>query len=155
MRIRLSQVAVLFGLLGLPAFTLIAGCSGCNVSGQQALEYTDGIVSPDRTMYESTAPGSEMLHFPPGRVYHLAHGLGTDHLEISPYVSFVKQLVPGGDGSDPFAPNHISAAAGNQAVIEGWNEDFIRIRNDTCAEFYLYLVARTSPSYGAAGASFN
>ena len=151
----MSQVAALVGLLMLPLLAAIPGCSGCNVSGQQPLEYTEGIVSADGTMYESTQPGAEMLHFPPGRVYHLAHGLGTDHLEISPYVSFVKQLVPEGDGSDPFAPNHISAAAGNQAVIEGWNPDFIRIRNDTCAEFYLYVVARTSTSYSSAGASSN
>ncbi len=131
--------------------SLLPGCSGCNPTGQDALLFTDGVTSPDHTLYETTLPGKDMLHFPSGRVYQLAHGLGTDRIQISPYVSFVKKLVPGGDGSDVFAPNHISVAAGNEAVIEGWDDKYIRIRNDTCAEFYLLVVAQTSAAYAAGG----
>jgi len=133
------------------ATTSLSACGGCNTSGQEPLAYTAGLVSPDHTMYESTRPGGDMLHFPPGRMYLLAHGLGTDHIEISPYVSFVKKLTPGASGNDPFAPNHLSVAAGNEAVVEGWDEKYIRIRNDTCAEFYLYVVASTAQAYAGAG----
>ncbi|HSC87506.1 MAG TPA: hypothetical protein VLC09_09565 [Polyangiaceae bacterium] len=151
----LFHLAVCASLAALLAST--TGCSGCDPTGQQALEYTDGVTSPDRTLYESTLPGEDMLHFPPGRVYELAHGLGTNRIVITPYISFVKRLVPGGDGSDVFAPNHIAPSAGNTAVIEGWDDKHIRIRNDTCAEFYLLVTATTSAAYagggGAGGAS--
>jgi len=39
-------------------------------------------------------------------------------------------------------PNNVSPSAGNQAVIERQNAEDVQIRNDTCAEFYLRVVAK-------------
>ncbi len=89
-----------------------------------------------------------MLHFPSGRTYDFEHGLGVCPSWIVPYISFV---------AEPFAEenrgqlSNAAVAAGNEALIEDCNERTFRIRNDTCAEFYLRVVA-LSAALGLGGA---
>lgn len=133
------------------------GCSPCSVQGHTPIVFTDGIVNESRTIYQSNEVDGEMLHFPEGRRYDLVHGLASTPAIVIPYVSFRETLDPDGDPNDKTKPNNLSVSAGNQTVIEGWDDKVIHVRNDTCAEFYLRVVALADPvtskvSEGMAGA---
>ncbi|MCH2109184.1 MAG: hypothetical protein MK135_07640 [Polyangiaceae bacterium] len=133
-------------LFGIFVFALLqSACSICSVNGQAAQRYTGGTVLPSGYTYESSAVDAPLLHFPAGRVYEFEHGLGARPVTINTYVSFCEQLGRCAE-NDLTAPGNIAESAGNQAVIEEWNDEFIRIRNDTCAEFYVRLVAALDPA---------
>jgi hypothetical protein len=135
----------------------LPGCSGCDTQGAAPLEYLDGTVSTDGRLYESTPVDGDMLHFPPGRIYDLVHGLGVRPASVHGYVSLAPRLESEGDPYDAQRPNNVTESAGNQLVIERWDEQVIRVRNDTCAEWYVRVVAIADPSSlavgGAGGAS--
>lgn len=79
-----------------------------------------------------------MLHFPSGRTYDLEHHLGVCPSAILPYISFVPRPIT---GEAPSRVDNIALAAGNEALIEWCDDEIIRLRNDTCAEFFLRVVA--------------
>lgn len=124
-------------------------CSSCDPSGRPPLRYTGGHSSPERGFYETNTLEEDMLHFPPGRVYELEHGLGTSSLLFLPYISFTKQIVKVSGPTG--APSNIALASGNEVVIEGWDEQIVRVRNDTCAEFYLRVVVTSGSAAPDAG----
>ncbi|GEM_PF-673247 len=128
------------------------GCSPCDVGGKTAIEYTGGVSNAASTIYQSSTVDGEYLHFPQGRRYKLMHGLGSTPVSIDIFLSFKDRLDPStDDASDPISytePNSLAPTAGNQAVIEAWNDEFIQIRNDTCANFHVRLVALADPAQG-------
>lgn len=93
-----------------------------------------------------------MLHFPQGRTYDLVHGLGYTPTDVNIFLSFRERLTESGDKDDKTEPNNVAQSAGNQAVIELWNDEVIRVRNDTCAEFYLRAVVVGDPDLAAQSA---
>ncbi len=135
------------------------GCEPCRTHGLEPEEYAEGIVSARGTVYETSHPSEELLPFPSGQTYDLLHGLGTTPTSVHGYLSFVPRLTESGDPYDRQTPNNLAEAAGNQMVIERWDDEVIRIRNDTCADFYVRVVAYAEESGssmgGAAGASSN
>jgi len=117
------------------------GCSNCSTSGQDPVEFTGGITNESRTIYQSSAIDGEWLHFPQGRIYELKHGLGAKPFTTDVFVSFTKTV------TENYAPS-----AGNQAVFEPTSrDDTIRVRNDTCAEFFIRVVAFADPDSVASG----
>ena len=122
------------GALLLTAFLAqtLSGCGGCDTSGQDPIEFRGGNINASRTVYETGAFDDDLLHFPPGRVYDLVHGLLREPHTIHTYVSFDRRLQ--GDAN-------LADSAGNQVVIESATNELIRVRNDTCAEFYLRVAA--------------
>lgn len=140
--------------LALPLTFAVSGCGGCDVGGQTPLEFTDGITNGARTIYETGAPTGDMLHFPPGRTYDLVHGLRARPVTVNSFISFTKRLTPDGDGTDTTKPNHVAESAGNAVVIERWDDEKIRVRNDSCGEFYVRIVALAdgAPSSAEGGA---
>lgn len=139
------MAATLVALFFTGGATGTLACSPCKVRGQTPTEYTDGIVNASETIYQSSAVDAEMLHFPQGRTYDLYHGLKSRPVTVDVFLSFRESLDPDGDPEDKTEPNNLSPSAGNSAVIEVWDEEIIRIRNDTCAEFYLRVVALADP----------
>jgi hypothetical protein len=131
------------------------GCSNCQTTGQDVLPYTEGIVNESGTIYQTSEVEGVMLHFPQGRTYALEHGLGVRPVTVDIYLSFRDRLSKNGDSTDKTRPNNVAPTAGNQAVIEVWNDEVIQIRNDTCAEFYLRLVAMADPDDVARAASLS
>lgn len=117
----------------------LTGCGGCDVESGDPEAFRDGFTNESQTYYETGSPNEKMLPFPPGKTYDLYHGLGKDPA-VHSYVSFVEQLEEDPSKVDPLAPNHVAESAGNQAVIERWNDKFVRVRNDTCANFYLRVI---------------
>ena len=120
------------------AFALVIaqpGCSGtCSTSGQNAIEYTGGDrVGPS---YETTPVDGTWLDFPAGRRYKLMHHFGTTRYRYSGYLAFDPHPVPQYEGG----VGNFSQAAGNELIYENPNPDFLQVRNDTCAEYYLRVV---------------
>jgi len=134
-----------------------AGCSPCQIRGQESERFEGGRVLPSGTTYETGGPTEPLLPFPGGKTYDLVHGLGVVPTSVQGYVSFASQLTEDGDPLDIDRPNNIAETAGNQLVIERWDEEIVRVRNDTCGEFYLrvVLVADGAVSSGLAGAGGN
>ncbi len=151
--------ACLFGLFFTGGSAATVACSPCKVGGQDPVRYTDGNTNASRTLYETMAADEEMLHFPQGRTYDLVHGLGYRPHDVNIFLSFRERLTATGDTEDKTEPNNVAQSAGNQAVIQVWNDEIIQVRNDTCAEFYMRAVvigdpelAATQALGGAAGA---
>ncbi len=118
--------------LALPLFTLLSACGDCDTRGQTPIEYTGGN-NPTATTYETGGIFGEYLHFPAGRRFDLMHNLGVTPGQWETYVTF--QRLPGQSSDDN--TGNIAESAGNQAVVECADEQRLRVRNDTCAEFYL------------------
>lgn len=155
---RVAWGASLVALLFTGGSAVTVACSPCRVSGQDPITYTDGVTNESRTVYQTGAPDEEMLHFPQGRIYNLVHGLGSSPISVDIFVSFREKLERSGDTNDKTQPNNVSPSAGNQSVIQVWNDEIIQVRNDTCADLYLRAVILADPDEsenlgGAAGAS--
>jgi len=116
-------------------------------SEESPKRYTDGITSSDRTVYETNDWKGSFVNFPAGRRLALVHGLRETPIEIRSYLAFEEHPFPeNGEG-------FVAESAGNQVLIEDVNDEFVRVRNDTCEHFYLRIVASTFPvDDGAAGA---
>jgi len=129
----------------------MTGCSPCNYRGQEAERYEGGRVLPSGTSYETGAPDEPLLPFPAGQTYELVHGLGVVPTSVQGYVSFAPELTEDGDPLDLNQPNNIAETAGNQLVIERWDDEIVRVRNDTCASFYLRVVLVADADANASG----
>ncbi|SRR5690606_4515324 len=121
--------------------SLLSACGTCDTRGQQPIEYRGGKphLDGETPWYETSEAGGEYLHFPAGRRFDLMHGLGRPPEKFTSYVSF--ERVPGtGDDSGEENTGNFAEASGNIVVYECLDENRVRVRNDTCAEFYLRVV---------------
>jgi hypothetical protein len=97
----------------------------------------DGII--EGKTYRSSNYGGPYQFFPPNRTISFEHGLGVTPYSVQLWVAFFK------DGT-------LAPAAGNMAELRGADGDTepalddtrIAVHNDTCTEFYLWVVA-TAP----------
>jgi hypothetical protein len=113
-----------------------AGCGPtCDTSGQAPIRYTGGITRG--TFYMTTDWEGPWLYFPPGRTYDLVHGL-KNVATTEAFVAFSATPLPTNHDED----GNMSESPGNQTVFEQVNDDFIRVRNDTCSDFYLLVTAQ-------------
>ena len=133
---RRAFVSVLFGCL------MAAGCD-CGREEGDPVYYAGGRTDPTGTRYESTPLYGTWLHFPGGRRYRLRHSLVDAPSEVLVYLAFREDPLREGE------PGNVSLAAGNAALIEAAEEDFIQVRNDTCSEYYLRVTAEVT--WGAGG----
>jgi hypothetical protein len=123
------------------AGVIALGCSPpCETSDADPVRFEGG--KTEAGIYETSPWEGPYLHFPGGRRYQLIHDLGTTPPIVMSYVSPSKH---------PFKDNNASENAGNQGVIELVNSEMIQIRNDTCAEFYLRVVAYSAGTVTDAG----
>lgn len=102
----------------------------CDQIDDSPTRYTGGHTNAARTVYESSTEGETYLRFPAARNFHLVHGLRDAPTAYDVWVSFNQ------DG----APE--SKAAGDQAWVYV-TDDYIGIRNKTCADVFLRVVAWT------------
>jgi hypothetical protein len=128
--------------LVLLTFPALAACGEkCpRESEETPKRFTGGTTSPDREHYETNAWHESFVDFPAGRRWALVHGLSATPIDLKSYVGFKKNPLPE-DGK-----GFVAESAGNQVLIEGVDEEVIRVRNDTCEHFYLRLVASTVPA---------
>lgn len=129
-------------LLAFPGL-LACGSSCPRESEDTSKRFSGGTTSPDREHYETNAWDEPFVDFPAGRRWALVHGLRTTPIELKSYVAFKEKPLP--EGKKGF----VAESAGNQVLIEGVDEETIRVRNDTCEHFWLRLVASSVPEQDA------
>jgi hypothetical protein len=126
-------------LLGAGLAVLLAGgvapaCSApCESADSDPVSFDGGALSADGQTYATSPWEGPYLHFPPGRRFQIAHQLGATPPLVMTYLAFDENPLPGSNTSE---------SAGNQAVIERVDSEIVQVRNDTCAEFWLRLVAK-------------
>ncbi len=125
-----GSVALAVGLAGL------TGC-GCGKESGRTVLYTDGVVIDGE--YRSSPVEGPWLHFPGGRRYQLAHHLGTEPTRYEAYLAFEERN-----------PSEFTIGSGNSARFRAVDDQYLVIENDTCAGFYLRVVA-SAPAPSAAG----
>ncbi len=127
---------------------LLAGESGCSVlntcdmSNEDAQPYTSGATADGH--YMSSPWDGPLLSFPAGKRYDLMHGLGCTPADVHIWVSFGENGASDGSNAAP--------CAGNMCTMELIDDQKIRIKNDTCSDFYL-LVTASGCEPGDGGAS--
>jgi len=103
--------------------------------------FEGGTVTGTETLYYTTSDWrTGLLPFPGGKRYELVHHLGFAPTHVSVYVSFAEQ-------NEPLTP-----CSGNTCVLQAVRDDAIIVKNDTCSEFWIRVVASgPSPNSGDAG----
>lgn len=135
----------------------------CDRHSGEVFEYRGGRTSLDGLYYETGAWDEPFLHFPAGRVYELRHDLLAQPSDLQAFVTFAEcplsSSMPSAGRAPRCAPvdedsggSGFTESAGNQAIFELREDDVLSVRNDTCAEFYLRVVARAVERDGFASA---
>jgi hypothetical protein len=115
-----------------------AAC-GCqpDCGEKQIITYEKGTTDPTHTLYQTSPVTGPWLHFPPLRNYILVHSLRTFPVEVHVSLAFAE------------SGENLATGAGRESV---WNivpdSGAISVTNDSCAEFYVYVVARAAPDPG-------
>ena len=120
------------------------GCSpSCDTSDEANPEVAYDGGTAVNGFYFSTSSHGGLLHFPGGRRFDLYHHLGFEPIQVQMYWS----LKEGGIGSDMQTPDKstLSPAAGNSALIQLKNDRYIRVKNDSCVEYWLLVLASGDP----------
>jgi hypothetical protein len=92
-----------------------------------------GITDYTAHHYETSAVNASYLDFPSGKRYRLFHGLSDIPSEVVPYVSFSPNPLSDRSG--------FTVSPGNQTVIVAVTPTYIEVKNDTCTDFFLRVVA--------------
>jgi hypothetical protein len=105
------------------------------------IEYKGGTVE-DR-VYDSAqrldgGGGRERLLFDGGQRFALKHELGVKPAWVELWLSFDRYDMAEDAGQE-------AQAAGNQAVLTGFDDKYIHVVNDSCAQYYLRVRAGASP----------
>jgi hypothetical protein len=100
-------------------------------------------------IYASSSSHDQLLPFPGGKRYDIVHHLGFEPLLVQLYWSFSV----GGIGSDAQidGKSSLTPAAGNSALIQLKNAEYIRVKNDSCVEYWLLVIASGDPRVMDAG----
>ncbi len=137
-RPRFSRSFLFFIALGACA---LLGCgAACDTSDDANLpdRYTGGTTT-DGT-YESSPWKTGLLPFPGGKQYQLVHHLGFTPALVEIFLAF------SADGE------RVAPCAGNSCLARCVDDEMIWIKNDTCAEYWIRVVAtgKSSESRGRA-----
>jgi hypothetical protein len=139
------RAALLLAIVGFASLGF--GCSALS-----DCDTSDDGNPPDPYYSGTTVEGSYMssewtgplLPFTGGKRYDFYHGLGCAPMHIECWVSFNANGIENGSIAPP---------AGNMCVIQDINDEYIRIKNDTCSEMYVMLTASTPTCDQDAGAT--
>jgi hypothetical protein len=129
-------------VLGLALLLVVAGCSSDNScpDSEASKTVTTGVTDLESLTYVSAPWDGPLTDFPGRSVVAFVHGLGVAPDFWATYVSFEKE----GTGNSDVTEN-----AGDQAEVTCVDENAIVVRNGTCSNFYLRLVAARLGDTGA------
>ena len=149
MPLRITQIGVscclllvAAGPLGASFITVACGTQCDRNPDEPAVLYTEGNTVNAGTpsaSYETSPWNGPYLPFPPGRTYRFPHGLGGVPRHLDAYVSFNPSPVSTTDGGR--AHGGSAWCAGNQCTVERATDTIFEVRNDTCSDVYLRMVA--------------
>jgi hypothetical protein len=119
---------------------IAAGSLGCtngapftcdrSIEGNPPIRYTEGTVLDG--VYMSSPWEGELLYFPGGMHYALEHKLAKAPRWVTSYLSFDR-------GGTKIAS--LAQSTGNQVVILDVNETTVTLANDSCADYWLLVMA--------------
>ncbi len=111
-------------------------CDDCDRDGGRTIRFSGGI--SQNGVYQSSSVWGPWLEFPGGRRYSLEHHLGRAPQRVTTYLSFSALPFDGGDedGGANFTPG-----AGDATLVERMDQQSIIVRNGTCSDFFLRVVA--------------
>jgi hypothetical protein len=139
-----SLAVVLTSAVG--AFACTPACDTSDEENAPAIH--EGGTAVNGYYYSSSAHGP-LLDFAGGKRYDIYHHLGFEPIQVQLYWSFavtgVASEVQTRDAST------LTPAAGNSALIQLKNERFIRVKNDSCADYWLLVVASGDPRVADGG----
>ncbi len=136
----IARRALAYGVAAL-ALLAASGVTGCNEMGCDSspeanppADFQGGEVLTTKggPVYRSSAADGEHLNFTAGAQFRVHHQLGGVPQSVQVWVSFSANGTKDGNEALP---------AGNMAEVLCVNEDFILIRNDSCGEYWLRIVA--------------
>jgi hypothetical protein len=102
-----------------------------NDNGNPPDKYAGGTVN--NGIYMSSPWTGEMLWFPGGKAYDIEHKLGC----VPAVVELTESFSPDGLKNE----GSVAPCAGNMCLILKVDETVIRIKNDTCSDFYVRVTA--------------
>ena len=136
-------LAGFFLALTFGASSLACGTPGCDIRDEThpPTVYEDGITR--NGFYATTSSHGDLLYFPGGKRYDLVHHLGFEPMMLQLFWSFKE----GGIGTyvQTDDKGSLSPGAGNSALIQLKNDQFIRVKNDSCVEYWLLVTAAGDP----------
>jgi hypothetical protein len=120
----------------------VAAITGCGINcdrnpDEPPVEYKGGVTVDG--VYDSSplGPRGPFLQFPPGRTYRFFHDLGGIPRRINSYLAFSDRC-----GNTEQGVERMAESAGNQVTLEQPTEpDYFDVRNDTCSDVCLRVVA--------------
>lgn len=119
------------------------GCSpACDTSDEANAPTRHEAGAAVNGVYASSSSHEGLLPFAGGKRYDVVHHLGFEPIQVQLYWSFAE----GGIGVDSQKDkSSLTPAAGNSALIQLKNEEYIRVKNDSCADYWLLVVASGDP----------
>ncbi len=116
---------------------LLAQAAGCGPPCQPSeIEWTRGTTESNGALvrYESTPQTGPFAPFNGEAVVRFRHRMGVRPTEVAVYLSF-NENPPQRRGAGS------AQAAGNQALIVEQNDEYVAIHNNSCANYYVRIVA--------------
>jgi len=90
-------------------------------------------------IYASSSSHEKLLPWPGGRRYDLVHHLGFEPLIVQLYWSFAVAGI--GVDAQTDDKSSLTLATGNSALMQLKSDEFIRVKNDSCVEYWLLALA--------------
>lgn len=121
------------------AAPMVAGCqdAGCDTApdSNPPSDFKAGTThtTPDGKVFESSAPNGQHIHFTAGTQVRVYHGLGGRPVSVGLWVSFSETGTASGNEAVP---------AGNMAEVLCVNAEYVLVRNNSCGDYWLRVVAR-------------
>jgi hypothetical protein len=145
---RLLVLAVLWAVVT-GAMLIVPGCYGenCNGSaGNYGVKPGEGRMIDENT-WESTPIDGKWLHFSSGHIWFFDVPALGDRIpyHITTYISPIEE--PNTFGPDKPVGN-FTVAGGNLAELSGVGPNRFVVRNGTCAEYFMRVVAEVAPRPG-------
>lgn len=127
----LALVATPFAL-AVPQTACGPSCSGAERS------FDGGIhtMGEGDLVFESSPIDGPFLPFEGAAIWHFHHGLGARPYQVDVTLAFTDRPEDGGGSA---------ASAGNLALVQKTSEDEIVIKSDTCASYFIRVVAHAHP----------
>jgi hypothetical protein len=146
-----QRIALVFVVLTVSATVFGCSAAACDTSDEANPPTRHETGTVVNGIYESSSSHGPLLGFPGGKRYDLVHHLGFEPIVVQLYWSFSQA----GIGTDAQAKDKssLTTAAGNSALIQLKNDRFIRVANDSCAEYGLLAIAWGNPNAMDAGAA--
>lgn len=113
------------------ACEVIGGSCGEDLEAEGPATYTEGTTEDGVYMSSSWDP-NDLLELAPGQVIRFEHDLGGVPRSVQAYVAAARE----GQGSS------LVLASGNEVEIVSVDDRAVTVKNGTCSDFFLLLVAQ-------------